>query len=250
MFNGTVNFIAKIRGNGITFEPFTFNPNKKGVDKLEIEAPKPKGDLIKSRVYLVSVETEKEGEALAAEVNDWTLNRIAFAFDIVVEKATNTDCQFVPVKSQQGKLAIVSTERCLSIEAVQAVIGIPVGDLKKQLENESQPGEGYYSFFRFARQSESPVEEFMYLYHILSMLFNDSQPEVDAFILQKDPKVLKTPSPKFKNREETVYTRLRNELAHQRQGVNLDDTKAEMKNQLGGLIKLTKRAIEQSCYST
>ena len=43
---------------------------------------------------------------------------------------------------------------------------------------------------------------------------------------------------------ETVYTRLRNELGHSRKGVNLQDTKAEMANQLGGLIAITKRAIE------
>jgi len=43
---------------------------------------------------------------------------------------------------------------------------------------------------------------------------------------------------------ETVYTRLRNELAHKRAGVNIDNTKAEMANRLGGLIALTKRAIE------
>ena len=44
---------------------------------------------------------------------------------------------------------------------------------------------------------------------------------------------------------ETVYTRLRNEFAHGRPGVNLDQTKGEMADRIGGLVLLTKRAIER-----
>jgi len=43
---------------------------------------------------------------------------------------------------------------------------------------------------------------------------------------------------------DAIYTRLRNELAHTRLGVDLHNTKAEMATRLGGLIALTKRAIE------
>jgi hypothetical protein len=45
---------------------------------------------------------------------------------------------------------------------------------------------------------------------------------------------------------ETVYTRLRNEFVHKRQGVDLQKTKAEMADQLGGLRTLVKRAIESN----
>jgi hypothetical protein len=43
---------------------------------------------------------------------------------------------------------------------------------------------------------------------------------------------------------ETVYTRLRNEMGHKRAGVNIANTKAEMANRVGGLVALTRRAIE------
>ncbi len=43
---------------------------------------------------------------------------------------------------------------------------------------------------------------------------------------------------------ETVYTRLRNELAHTRPGVSLHNTKTEMASRVGELVALTKRAIE------
>jgi len=43
---------------------------------------------------------------------------------------------------------------------------------------------------------------------------------------------------------ETVYTRLRNELAHKRAGVDLAMTKSEMTQWVGGIVSLVKRAIE------
>jgi hypothetical protein len=87
------------------------------------------------------------------------------------------------------------------------------------------------------------VEEFMHLYHILLMLYNDSQPEVDRFIESQEPGVPKTLS-SHTGKMETVYTKLRNELGHKRARVNLENTKREMGHWLPGLIALTKRAIE------
>jgi hypothetical protein len=44
---------------------------------------------------------------------------------------------------------------------------------------------------------------------------------------------------------ETIYTRLRNEFAHPRKGVDLKQTKAEMARRIGKLGELTKHAIER-----
>jgi hypothetical protein len=83
------------------------------------------------------------------------------------------------------------------------------------------------------------------------MLFSDKQDLVDDFIEKYDPTVpqsLKPPRPKRtkrpKREKETDYTRLRNEFAHKRDDVDLQKTKADMANQLGGLRNLAKLAIE------
>ena len=125
------------------------------------------------------------------------------------------------------------------------VLGISSPQLKIQLEQPTPPGERNFGLLRSARQSDSPVEEFMHLYNVLLMLFNDRQLDVDSFIVAEEPAVPQTQHPqKSPGKMETVYTRLRNELAHQRAGVVIDQTKAEMANRLSGLIALTKRAIE------
>jgi hypothetical protein len=75
--------------------------------------------------------------------------------------------------------------------------------------------------------------------------YNDNQKDVDAFIISENPALPQSQHPlKKPGLTETVYTRLRNELAHKRAGVDLDNTKSEMGSRLGGLIALTKRAIE------
>ena len=93
----------------------------------------------------------------------------------------------------------------------------------------------------------------MSLYQILLMIFSDTQDFVDDFIEQHDPNVPQEVKPsrpkkttKRKRLKETVYTRLRNEFAHKRDGVDIQRTKAELADWLCRLIALTKRAIEGS----
>jgi len=68
--------------------------------------------------------------------------------------------------------------------------------------------------------------------------------DVDAYIVSQEPGVPQTQHPKKKpGKLETVYTRLRNEFAHLRPGVNLDDTKKQMAERLHSLKELAKKAI-------
>ena len=59
----------------------------------------------------------------------------------------------------------------------------------------------------------------MHLYAILLSLFNDKQKNVDSFVASIEPSVEQTQMPgRAAGMLETIYTRLRNELAHKRQG--------------------------------
>jgi len=250
MFKGTVTFMAKIKGNGLKFPLVEFNPKEPGVDKVEIEGPN--GDEIHTTVHLASVRSDEEGRALATRVNTAALNRISFYHNIAVENARSTGDQFSPLKPQPGVFIVAPAMYSFASGEASLVIGIPADQLKAELEPPYLPGEEKYGLFRSARQSMAPVEEFMHLYNILLMIFDDSQADVDAFIMNEDLAVPQTPKPPQENKKrrkkkaimETIYTRLRNEFAHKRVGVNLDNTKSDMAIRLGGLIGLTKRAIE------
>ena len=246
MFNGTVKFVAEIRGNGITFSSFDFNPNEPGIVKVQIEGPD--GHEIKSAVHLVSVATEDVGMVLAEKVNTATLNRIAFLYNLAIEKARSTESSFSTVNPPPGVHLVAAGAAMFIRGAGTVALGITPPALpafKSQLEQVALPGERNFGLLRSARQSESPAEEFMHLYHILLMIHDDKQPKVDGFIEGQEPSVPQTQHPRKPiGVMETIYTRLRNEFAHNRAGGNLEPTKAEMANRLGGLIALVKRAIE------
>jgi hypothetical protein len=250
MFRGMVKFRARIvhADKGITFPVVEFSPNEPGVSKVEIEGPN--GNEILTAVHLTGVHDRTEGIAVATKVHLAAMDRISFRYDIALESVGTIESEFSPLEpppSGEHRLTPATCYFSFQGHDVKFKRGLSGERLKKELEEPTLPGERYFGLFRAARQSTSPVEEFMHLYNILLMLFGDNQTDVDKFILQQNPNVRMTPHPdqqRFKNRVETVHTRLRNEFGHPRQGVNLEDTKAEIKRQLGEMIALTKRAIE------
>lgn len=245
MLKGTVNFRARIKGNGLTFPLFEFNPNEPGVDKVDIEGSS--GDEIRTAVHFSSVASQDDARTLATKVNTAALNRIAFYEGVAIENAQRTGEQFSPLNPKPGVIEVAAAEVVFASDASSLVVSISPAKVKSLLEQVSPPGERNFGLVRSARQSIGPVEEFMHLYNILLMIFNDKQSSVDVFIVSEDPAVRQTQHPHKKpGVMETVYTRLRNEFAHKRANVNLENTKAEMANRLSGLVALTKRAIEQN----
>jgi len=243
MFKGTVSLSAGIKGNGLQFAAFDFKPNEPGVDKVTLEGPD--GHHLLSTVYFAAVATQDDGEELAAKVTAAALDRLTYHHGIAAEDTRITGHQFSPVIQPGGAHVIAMGTHLFISGTARAVLGVPPATLKLELEQSSPPGERNFSLFRSALMSPSPVEAFMHLYNLLLMLYNDSHADLDAFVVGQDPAVPQTQHPKTKaGVMETVYTRLRNEFAHIRPGVNIATTKADMANRLGGLRDLTKKAIE------
>ena len=245
MYEGSVDFVAEIKGNGLTFPCFDFNPQEPGVDKVEIEGLD--GDVIHSTVHLKAVQSQEAGISIATKVNTAILDRIAFCENIAIKNARVKRDDFSPLDLQPGANVLVAGTGRYSLTGGDAkfTVGRSPERLKTELEQPTAPGERYYGLFRSARQSMGPIEEFMHLYHILLMLYNDKQADVEAFIISVDASVPQTQHPlQAPGVMETVYTRLRNEFAHKRGGTTLEQTKAEMTDRLGDLRTLTKQAIE------
>jgi len=244
MLRGIVKFRARIvdQERALTFPSFEFYPTEPGVEKVEIEGPK--DNEILSIVHLFGLEDAEDGIAIATKVHTAALDRICFFHDIAIENG-RFEHEFSPTDNPHGLRITGGTRYQWIVLLSKVTVSLFTADLKPKLERVAPPGERNFGLFRSARQSASPVEEFMHLYNILLMLFDDKQSKVDKFIQKENRSVPLTPDPRpKKNGTETLYTRLRNELAHKRTGVNLENTKAAMKKNLGELIALTKRAIE------
>ena len=76
--------------------------------------------------------------------------------------------------------------------------------------------------FNFSRAIEEPIGKFISLYSLLASRCNDRQDDIDKLIENVEPNVSKSYSPKGKT--ETIFTRLRNELAHYRKGISVIET--------------------------
>jgi hypothetical protein len=181
-----------------------FNPNEPGVEKGEIEGPN--GDEILSTIHLASVATDEEGKNNATKVKTAALNRISFFHSIAIENAQIIRSQFFPLNPPPGlNLSAQPGSLSLTGRPARLVVGLSAANLKMKLEQGAAPGEQNFGLLRSARQSISAVEEFMHLYHILMMLFNDSQPAVDNFIRNEEPGVPLSPDPRpNQSRMETV----------------------------------------------
>jgi hypothetical protein len=250
MFRGTVKFRARIvdTERGLTIpEKCQFNPNKTGVEKVEIECAN--GTEIVITVHFASVGDEEVGIAVAGEIHKEILDRVSIARGIAIENG-RVESALSPTDGQSNVITPRTGDIVLVGEYVKVSLSLSCADLNPILEEVTPRGSRHFGLFRSALLSTSPVEEFMHLYNILLMLFDDEQAAVDDFITTQNPGVAKKQRPPIKRlrkrslKEETVYTRLRNELGHKRADVNLDDTKADMKKHLSELITLTKRAIE------
>jgi len=243
MYVGTVTFRAVITSNGLKFPSCEFNPNQASVEKVVIESQS--GFEILSTVHLSGVATERVGRAIANKVLTAVLDRIAFRYSLAIEDSQIVSSWFRPVNPPPGaQVQPHSGELAIIGQQADLVFGIPAADLKTELERTTLSGEPFFSSYRLALQSRSPVEKFMHLYSLLLRFFEDEQAKVDDFIRSQDSAVPQSPDPRpgHSNRE-TVYTRLRNEFAHRRSNVNMQDTKADMEQHVGGLIGLVKQAI-------
>lgn len=243
MYIGTVTFRAVITSNGLKFPSCEFNPNQTSVEKVVIESQS--GFEILSTVHLSGVATERVGRAIANKVLTAVLDRIAFRYSLAIEDSQIVSSWFDPVNPPPGaQVQPHSGELAIIGQQANLVFGIPAADLKTELERTTLSGEPFFSSYRLALQSRSPVEKFMHLYSLLLRFFEDEQAKVDDFIRSQDSAVPQSPDPRpgHSNRE-TVYTKLRNEFAHRRSDGNMQDTKADMEQHVGGLIGLVKQAI-------
>jgi hypothetical protein len=94
----------------------------------------------------------------------------------------------------------------------------------------------------FACSVPEPIGRFIALYSLLLTVGNDRQADVDRLILTIEPTTHQTASPKT-GQLETLYTRLRNELAHDRQTATLFSTHEEIQLHLKRFEWIVKSII-------
>lgn len=94
-----------------------------------------------------------------------------------------------------------------------------------------------------AIQQEDPIARFMFLYNTLLTFSDDRQVETDKNILKIEPQTIVSSSPKMHDRNETIYTRLRNEIAHNREETDFTKIIEQVSQHVAMLAKITRQFI-------
>lgn len=241
MFAGRVTFKAEV--SSLRFNAIEVKLPVAGVEKVALEASK-SGILLS--VYLSRTSSKEEAVEVAKTAAENALNRLAITQEVAVGKPVLTSEELAPIDAMTavGLQFVTPGVAYVRVTAHDVnVVRVNPPNLKEKLERVSPPGESYFGDFRTAMSASNDTDRFLSLYRVLLMLRGDAQAQVDNFIRSEEPGVPHTPSPRTSGIE-TVYTRLRNELAHPRTGASLEETRREASRYLHGLMKLVKRAIE------
>lgn len=120
-----------------------------------------------------------------------------------------------------------------------------MSEIKSVLEEKPRPDCLYPDLFYFALGLTDPLSKFMALYSIVLTLCNDRQEDVDRFVLATQPNVsINSPyKPRKLGTQETLYTRLRNQVGHVRPETTIESTRSEMQENLNGRVEITKKSI-------
>jgi uncharacterized protein with HEPN domain len=239
MFNGRVGFRAPLNGRRIEFESTRVSPPLPSIAGVDLASD---GDAIALAVDVAAVADTAIGVQVAQDAANFVLNRLALDHCSAIGTPRITSSEFQPTDPQPNTLCAGTGYYHLCVHAPTVKRGVSQDALRATLERAVDSLDGFGGMFRSALSSAGPVEEFMHLYNLLLMRHGEKQKAVDDFVRAQNPGVASSQSPQG-NYLETIYTRLRNEVAHSRPGVNLDVTKAEMTSELPSLRSMVRASL-------
>lgn len=243
MTTGTISYYALL--NGLELDEIELSNAHPKIDKIKIKTEN--SDRISIIITLSGVYSSKEAGSIGSEIVNIILDRLSIEFDIPIEEP-HCSGMSLPI-DESGKKHIVTG----SFVALNDIIAgdIKPGqerikDLIQELEAETPPRNHHLSLYRFSAKQKDPLARFMFLYNILLQLNGDSQKDVDAFIKTCDSGAPQSPRPDKPKIIETIYTRLRNEIAHRRDTVLPEDTAKEIMDNVAAFQSIVKTAILNS----
>lgn len=148
-------------------------------------------------------------------------------------------------RKRPGKLTQVAGE----IRAIHSLEEAPVeltdnaGTQIKNIISNNIPSKNYHLvLWREAQNRSDIVSKFLILYSILIDLC-DNQKDVDSFIRRISPNTIFTKSPVNSKYNESQYTRIRNELSHRRDGVDINTTITELTPCMADFEQIVKKIL-------
>jgi hypothetical protein len=251
---GSVTYIS--RCEGLILEPIEIPVRYRGLSTLRLETQKDRN--IKATFNTDGIYDENQAKEITLPIINRIIDRLVYILktralppvysgsslplkqDINTRDVTYSNSTTVCL---DAILEIVIKPKAEEIETVKTFLSMPPCD-----------SELLYSEYAFALRQTNRLSTFMLLYNILLQVAGDSQKSVDNMLkaVKPDIEIVNTRiviNGKNKAIEETVYTKLRNEVAHKRVNIEKEATVNEIKlhiNEFKDLVKVIIRNITES----
>jgi len=239
MPKGTVTYKTKI--SGVLIKDFVVSPDNAYSDEIKLNTDA-EGQLILELSVDGLYSGEEMHEELVHEIRR-ILGLIGYEFN-----ATIGDIQFassrLPKRNGNG-IDTVIYPGAIMIDRLEEEIepkNEMLQTMKSALESEETYKERFYPMYTFSNSQSDPVTRFMFLYNLVLSLCNDDQKNVDSTILSIEPNTPVSKSPR-NNCDETIYTKLRNEVAHVRAGSSYGNSVTEIKSNVSNFVDIVRTLV-------
>ncbi len=250
MSSWIIRYSAEV--NGLNLKEIKVNNDHPKVEYITISTD----DSYKRMVAEISLEnvcTQEESVEIGYNIINILFDQIAIECDAPIGIAEKFFCK------KKEKQEVSHGEIILPLLSVSGD-GMPIytpsedqlNTLKDTLKKEPKERNINFLLYRSCISQIDTIAKFMFLYNLLLMIANDDQKKADELITRYEPKVIKTESPRRKRNgeaiTETVYTRLRNEIAHKREGYSPENTRKEISSCVNKFQSVIKQAVlEELC---
>lgn len=250
MFSGVQSYTIPLTGYSLlTLPPFeiaaTDYPAAKKIEIISMDERH-----IQIKVHFENVSSTEDAVSIGKILAEQVADRLAFEYTIAACDPVNGEGSFVRRDASGAIHAVVSHSLGFTTagHVTKAVAPSDVPQLKQTLEAVPSPRrEPYLAQFRWILCQDDPVARFMHLYKILLSLEGGAtftQRNVDAFITSEEPSVTLIPNLTL-HRDETIYSRLRNQVGHEIAGTTPESTRQDMEQHISKLTEHVKTAISK-----
>jgi hypothetical protein len=246
VFKGGVTFQSSFAG--VVFETVEISSSDPQIIRASISASERDGILLTMK--LDHLPTLEDATRKAKEFALYISKMLTFEFNVFHQNfkwVSDTLIEERPNGSSEI-IAVLGVGLGVEADGVRVLGEKSLSALKDSLRK--KPSNFFiYDQFYYALGLADAISKFMALYNIVLTLCNDRQEDVDGFVLAKHPNVPVRPphKPRKSGIPETLYTQLRNQIAHTRPGTTIESTGKEMERVLSGLVEVTKKKINETC---
>lgn len=249
MFSGYLSYTIQIKQyHSLLLPEFSIAASDyPAVDRVEISSTD--NWQISVKVLFKQIGSIEEANSIGSVIASQVADRLSFEYKLSADDPIKGDGAFEERDSDGVAHAVIMDHLPFAIAGhdTRSVDASEIPQLQSTLESAPPNRDPYISQFRWIMRQEDPVARFMHMYKILLSLEGGprhNQGPVDSFIQAEESTVQMVHNPHL-NRQETIYTRLRNEVGHEFAGTTPATTRQGMEQHIDKLADHVKTAISK-----